>query len=399
MDVMQLLAVLTTLPLVMGLVVESAPTVGIPSVIGTSGRPRSGRVVHYNGGPLTWGSHANCRAQVRQMHAGHRAQGWAGIGYHYLICWHGIVLTGRGLNRVGAHAPGANSSHIGVQFMLGGSQQPNAAQLAAFVALGGWLAARSVRASVTGHRDWISTSCPGGPVYGRVRSGNWGGGSTGGGGNTPAPAPKFSYWSVAGVQVPTGSPWLLRGMTGTPVLRLQQALLKWRPGILPKHGADGGFGAETEAAVRALQRARGVSLDGVYGTESAAELRRALSSTPAPPAKPSGPDPLVVDGRLGGLTAKAVQRVLGVKADGVWGPVTVKALQRRCGLTGSAVDGILGPQTIRAVQRRVGLTGRAVDGIWPSIRAVSAKGIVTFNTGAVSETTRELQKAVNSGKV
>ncbi|MDE3725017.1 MULTISPECIES: peptidoglycan-binding domain-containing protein [Nocardiopsis] len=62
---------------------------------------------------------------------------------------------------------------------------------------------------------------------------------------------------------------------------------------------------------------------------------------------------LGVDGRLDDLTAKAVQRALGVKDDGVWGPpVTVRAMQIRCGLRGAGVDGILGPQTIRAVQRR-----------------------------------------------
>ncbi|MEV2277886.1 N-acetylmuramoyl-L-alanine amidase [Nocardiopsis sp. NPDC049922] len=390
---MQLLVALTTVPVMLGLVIESASTVGIPTVIGSSGRPRSGRVVHYNGGPLTWGSHANCRAQVRQMHAYHRARGWAGIGYHLLICYHGTVLTGRGIYRVGAHAPGANTSHVGVQFMLGGSQRPSASQLAAFVALAAWLAGRGVRASVTGHRDWVSTSCPGDNLYRRVRSGDWGNGDSGDG---PAPAPTFSYWTVAGVRVPTGNPWLLRGMRGTPVLRLQEALLKWRPSLLPKYGADGGFGPETEAAVKAMQRAMGISVDGVYGTESAAELRRALSSA-KPPSKPQ-PDRLVVDGRLGELTAKAVQRALDVKADGVWGPVTVRAMQLRCGLRGRAVDGILGPQTTRAVQRWCGLTGRAVDGVWPSIRAVSTRGLVTFNGTVVSETTKALQRTVNNGR-
>ncbi|WP_232831916.1 N-acetylmuramoyl-L-alanine amidase [Nocardiopsis sp. FIRDI 009] len=388
---MQLLVALTTVPVMLGLVIESASTVGIPTVIGSSGRPRSGRVVHYNGGPLTWGSHANCRAQVRQMHAYHRARGWAGIGYHLLICWHGVVLTGRGIYRVGAHAPGANASHVGVQFMLGGSQRPSAAQLAAFVALAAWLAARGVKASVTGHRDWNSTSCPGDHLYRRVRSGDWGSGDSGD--RSVPPAPTFSYWTVAGVRVPTGDPWLLRGMRGTPVLRLQEGLKKWRPSLLPQYGADGSFGQETEDAVEALQRARGIRIDGVYGTESAAELRRALSSSAS---KPSGPDPLVVDGRLGELTAKAVQRALQVEDDGVWGPVTVRAMQLRCGLRGRAVDGILGPQTTRAVQRRVGLTSRAVDGIWPSVRAVSKAGIVTLNSGVVSQTTRELQKTVNA---
>jgi peptidoglycan hydrolase-like protein with peptidoglycan-binding domain len=403
LDVAHLMALLTTVPLVTGLVVESARTVGIPSSIGSAGSPRSGKVIHYNGGPLTWGAHTLCRAQVRQMHSFHRGRGWAGLGYHFLVCHCGIVLTGRGLSKVGAHAPGANSSHIGIQVMLGGSQVPTVKQLSALVGLLAWLTARGVRASVTGHRDWVSTSCPGDHLYGRVRSGNWGGGSSGGGG--AAPAPSFAYWTIGDLRVPTGDPMLLRGMRGTPVLRLQEGLLAWRPGILPKYGADGGFGAETQAAVEALQRARGISRDGVYGPESAAELRRALQGsspkpTPVPaPRPPAGPDPLVVDGRLGELTAKATQRALGVKPDGVWGKATVRAMQIEAGLRGREVDGILGPRTTRAVQRRCGLTGRAVDGIWPSIRSVSRDGIVTFNAAAVSTTTKELQRTVNAGKL
>ncbi|MBV2364986.1 peptidoglycan-binding protein [Streptomonospora nanhaiensis] len=394
MDLTQLLILAATTPLTLGLVVESASTVGIPSVIGSRGHPRSGRVVHYNGGPLTWGSHANCRAQVRQIHTQHRGQGWAGIGYHYLICWHGIVMTGRGLHRVGAHAPGANSTHVGIQFMLGGSQRPSAKQLAAFVAFGTWLAARGVRASVTGHRDWIATSCPGAHLYERIRSSKWGGGAVA----SPSPAPPFSYWTVAGVRIPTGDPWLLRGMVGVPVRRLQEALKKWRPELLPRYGVDSSFGKETEDAVRVLQRARGITVDGIYGRKSAGELRRALGSSTKPAPTPHGRDPLVADGRLGVLTAKAVQRALKVKADGVWGPVTVRAMQMQCRLRGPAVDGLLGPQTTRAVQRRVGLTGAAVDGVWPSIRAVSQAGVVAFDTNAVSVTTRALQRAVNAGQ-
>ncbi|WP_304452921.1 N-acetylmuramoyl-L-alanine amidase [Nocardiopsis sp. YSL2] len=360
-DLMRLLAVVTTLPVLMGLVIESAPTVGIPSVIGSSGRPRSGRVIHYNGGALAWGSHANCRAQVRQMHSYHRSRGWAGIGYHLLICWHGIVLTGRGINRIGAHAPGANSTHIGIQFILGGNQKPSAKQLAAFVALMAWLAARGVRASITGHRDWISTSCPGDHLYGRVRSGNWGGGSS------PAPAPTFSYWDVAGLQVPTGDPWLLRGMTGTPVLRLQKALLKWRPSLLPGYGADGRFGGETEAAVEALQRARGITIDRVYGPESAKELRRALTaSDPAPDPTPAPkPFPLARGHWFGPPAAddrnhsgyywssdrphiKDIQGKVGASQDGRYGSKTkaaVTAWQREVGFIGRDVDGLTGPKT------------------------------------------------------
>ncbi|MEV2277694.1 N-acetylmuramoyl-L-alanine amidase [Nocardiopsis sp. NPDC049922] len=273
----------------MALVIESAATVGIPSSIGSSGRPRSGETVHFNGGPLVRLAHTTCRAQVRSMHSYHRSRGWAGIGYHLLICHHGVVLTGRGIRKIGAHAPGANSTHVGIQFMLGGSQTPTAKQLAAFVELLAWLAARGVRTSITGHRDWNSTDCPGEPLYARVRSGDWGGG-----GESPAP-PAFEYWEVGDLKVPTGDPALYRGMTGTPVRRLQEALATWRPGILPEYGADGRFGGETEEAVREFQRVRGISRDGVYGTESAGELRRALTEAdPAPvppPRPPEDPDP------------------------------------------------------------------------------------------------------------
>ena len=58
---------------------------------------------------------------------------------------------------------------------------------------------------------------------------------------------------------------------------------------------------------------------------------------------------------LGGVSVATVQRALGVTADGVFGPQTeraVRALQRRHGL---AVDGIVGPQTLAAL----GLGGRA----------------------------------------
>jgi peptidoglycan hydrolase-like protein with peptidoglycan-binding domain len=89
----------------------------------------------------------------------------------------------------------------------------------------------------------------------------------------------------------------------------------------------------------------------------------ALGTPPAPkPPKPTPPAhhyaPLAVDGVFGRLTVEALQRKLGVDVDGIFGPNSKKALQRALHVT---ADGIVGPHTVRALQYRV---GAHVDGIW-----------------------------------
>jgi hypothetical protein len=81
---------------------------------------------------------------------------------------------------------------------------------------------------------------------------------------------------------------------------------------------------------------------------------------PPAPTKPGQITPvdLVVDGALGGLTIRAMQRWVGVADDGVWGPLSKMALQRKVGAT---PDGVVGPATIKALQRVV---GAVQDGSW-----------------------------------
>lgn len=43
----------------------------------------------------------------------HKARGWDGIGYHFLIRKNGTIEEGRSLNKVGAHALGRNN-YIGI---------------------------------------------------------------------------------------------------------------------------------------------------------------------------------------------------------------------------------------------------------------------------------------------
>ena len=86
-----------------------------------------------------------------------------------------------------------------------------------------------------------------------------------------------------------------------------------------------------------------------------------------PPFDGSGPDPfepLVIDGEMGWMTNTRLQRWLKVAEDGVIGKKTVKALQKKIGMTGKQVDGEWGKKTTKALQEY--LTGQGfpvkVDG-------------------------------------
>lgn len=92
---------------------------------------------------------------------------WSDIGYHFLIDAQGNVYEGRELGWVGAHAP-PNSGRIGI-CLIGNfkSSTPARPQQAALVVLMNRLY-RSYGISnrnVSGHRDQVSTDCPGDSLY------------------------------------------------------------------------------------------------------------------------------------------------------------------------------------------------------------------------------------------
>lgn len=89
-------------------------------------------------------------------------------------------------------------------------------------------------------------------------------------GDAPEPGPE-----------PVTRPTLKRGSTGPYVVECQHdlILLKYDVG---KTGADGIYGANTEKAVKAFQKAHGLKQDGVTGTATWAALLAAVDPDPGP---------------------------------------------------------------------------------------------------------------------
>lgn len=104
---------------------------------------------------------------------------------------------------------------------------------------------------------------------------------------------------------------------------------------IPQIAVDGVIGAAT---VRRWQTVMGTTVDGLVSNQLNVNYRPALFAVNHN--KPYGQSQLV----------KAVQRAVGVTVDGLLGPETIKAIQRRLGVV---ADGVLGRETAMAIQRRL----------------------------------------------
>jgi cell wall-associated NlpC family hydrolase len=142
--------------------------------------------------------------------------------------------------------------------------------------------------------------------------------------------------AVAQAQSPTATATgfagnLHRGSRGPAVAAAQRAL-----GI----PADGIFGRQTRRAVRAFQAAHGLVVDGIIGPVTSAALHGASGV---------GRVSDHVRVHLPAATTMALQRALGISADGVYGPQTRRAVRAYQSAHGLTVDGIAGPQTLGAL--------------------------------------------------
>lgn len=123
-------------------------------------------IVHHVGIP-------SGEVSAQQIHDAHLANGWAGIGYHYVIHKDGTIDRGRPLATVGAHAEGHNYNSIGINVTGNFEEEiPTDAQLQSLeqliAALCRLYGITPTDQTIIGHRDVNSTDCPGRYLYAKL---------------------------------------------------------------------------------------------------------------------------------------------------------------------------------------------------------------------------------------
>jgi peptidoglycan hydrolase-like protein with peptidoglycan-binding domain len=161
--------------------------------------------------------------------------------------------------------------------------------------------------------------------------------------NLGAPSPEPPTTTEHGIVLSAGS-------EGRQVQLLQREL-----GI----AVDGMYGPETEAAVKRFQASRGLTVDGLVGPATSAALRNQAPVTA--PIASSGDTAFASDTQsdtsalastgtgtetpAGGNAVEQLQSALHLPVDGDFGPETEAAIRRLQARHGLTVDGIVGPAT------------------------------------------------------
>lgn len=221
---------------------------------------------------------------AKTIHGWHKNNGWAGIGYHFVVRKDGTIEEGRPIHTVGAHATGQNFDSIGVCFegnfeveTMGEAQKQAGKDLIA------WLKATYSLGKIQRHKDVGSTACPGanfpfeeiaGVAPAKSESAvskpaassgqdEWVGRL-----QAECNAQGFSKQKVDKIPGPitlAGCPTLYKGSRGNITKLVQERLndLGYRCGA-----EDGINGDNTQDGIKAFQRAYGLTADGIVGVNT-----------------------------------------------------------------------------------------------------------------------------------
>ena len=193
------------------------------------------------------------------IHSWHLANGWTGIGYHFFVRKDGSVYRGRPENTVGSHAYGANSDSIGICFE-GNYQEEKTmpdAQKQAGKEIVQYIKDKYNISRVMRHKDapGSTSSCPGQYFpFDEIAAGN----------PEKPNTNKEDRIMVETLMIGNGD-------SGNAVKSMQGALIA-QGYSCGSYGADGICGDKTVEAIRAYQKAKGLSSDGICGPDTWGKL-------------------------------------------------------------------------------------------------------------------------------
>ena len=399
-------------------------TQGVSSEVHAFDHTVEGTYLHYPGSgdvTLAGKSAKEIGARLRNYREDHiEDNGWLDIAYNAAVDQSGrsYELRGLGMEPGANGGTASNNNGVAILLMVGNEEKPSTAMLDAVAGLLAQVKAKHKDASwIRGHQESpdASTECPGEEVMALIKAGKFSydgraganassesasGGSASSGniivdgvmsrGGRLAKTLQKRLGVTADGKVGPDTIKALQRFLGTPVdgkiTGQPTANKKYLPAF---NAAQLVAGSNGSAAVRALQKLIGATADGKWGKDTNTKLAQKLNADAGlltAKSKPaaSAPKAIVVDGVMsrGGRLAKTLQKRLGVTADGVVGPATIKALQAYLGtpadgkITGQPasvrkylpafstkylVTGKGGSRAVRALQAYV---GAPVDGKW-----------------------------------
>lgn len=308
-----------------------------------------GIVAHYPAagrdiGVLSQAQEASRLRGWRNYHVSGR--GWADIGYNYGIGQSGRIYSLRG-NRAGAHATGHNSTTVGVLFIVGDNEPLTQEARNAFKSLRAYLRKKGAGSGVWGHQQMsgASTRCPGPYIMGDIRAGRLSGGS---GAATPGGGGGSTYKTV-NATAPLG-------LYDKDPKSGHTRIADWQRDALGYTGkkVDGYFGPSTEKDTKALQKKLGVRADGLVGNDTLAAWKS--GGKKKAPSKPKG-DPFPLAKGHFYYTEDKRNTV----HSGYWEKdrAAIRKIQKK---VGTGVDGRYGAKTKSAVKRWQSKNGVKADG-------------------------------------
>ncbi len=268
-------------------------------------------------------SQSHAFALSRSIQQSHFNNGWIDSGQHFTVSRGGYITEGRHRTLetlsggstfvLGSHCTGQNSTALGIENEgTYTTTTPPSAQWNQLVELCAYLCQTYAipSSALYGHRDFLSTECPGNTFYAQL------------------PSLRSAVAARLGSSTTRSWPTLQQGSTGFRVKSMQY-LLRYQGSSIT---ADGDFGSGTKSAVMSFQNTAGLSADGVVGSQTWEKLVVTVSE---------GASSDAVRGAQSALSARGYS----VSVDGAFGSGTKSAVVSFQNSNGLSADGVVGPDT------------------------------------------------------